>query len=171
MKVETLREWLYYDPEENGSSLRWRRSPNVSIKVGTRAGYRHTEGYWRVGLLGSSCPAHIIVWALAHGSISESQIDHIDTNKGNNRIENLRLAPNNEKDNGQNRAGANKNNKTGCLGVSKYSDADKYRARITVAGKSIFLGSFNTLAEAKSAYIAAKIVHHPFSVLEKHNES
>ena len=165
MNVDEIAEYLAYEPVQKGSSLVWKKTPRMGLTQGKRAGYMQKDTkYWRVGFNHKSYPAHVLVWVLHNKKFPDCQIDHIDNDKSNNKIENLRLAINNEKDNGQNRKKACKNNSTGFLGVSKCSDSERYRARITVDGRSLFLGNFNTLQEAKSAYINAKCKLHPFYV-------
>lgn len=84
-------------------------------------------------------------------------IDHIDGNGLNNLRSNLRHATR-----GQNRMNTEKscNNTTGFKGVSFYKQANKFRARITLDKKQIFLGYFETAQEAHQAYIKAAIELH-----------
>ena len=56
--------------------------------------------------------------------------------------------------NGHNRQGANRNSLSGVLGVQRRGN--RYRARIMVARKGVFLGSFLTEAEAVNAVQTAK---------------
>ncbi len=75
-------------------------------------------------------------------------IDHKNQNRLDNRKDNLRIA--NKQTNGINRP-CNVNNKLGVKGVSLQTNGDKYTARIMVNGKTIYLGSFDTIEEAKMA--------------------
>lgn len=72
-------------------------------------------------------------------------IDHKNQNRLDNRRENLRIA--NKQTNGINRP-CNSNNKLGVKGVNLQSNGKKYTARIMVNGKTLYLGSYDTIEEA-----------------------
>ena len=80
-------------------------------------------------------------------------VDHIDGDKTNNRIENLRLA--NASQNQYNRKICLKNT-SGVKGVHWRNDSKKWTARFESMGKKINLGCFKTLEEAEAAVIAAR---------------
>ena len=84
-------------------------------------------------------------------------IDHINGNPSDNRISNLRLCDRNI--NLQNQRKAQKHNKLGVLGVSKYGNS--YRAQIHVGTKVKYIGSFKTPEEAHVAYLECKRELHP----------
>ena len=79
--------------------------------------------------------------------------DHINGNGLDNRKENLRVCTHQE--NTFNRH-AQKNNKLGIKGVCWHKRAKKFCANINVKGKVIYLGIFNVLADADSAYRIAE---------------
>jgi hypothetical protein len=108
---------------------------------------KHTQGYivmciWngtRIQLL-----AHQFAWYCVYGEIVE-QIDHINMDKTDNRIVNLRKVTDQEN--------KTNNNKKGYY----YNELNKnWRSRITNKGKTIEIGSFKTEEEARAAYIQAK---------------
>lgn len=84
-----LSDYFYYDPSvpsclRNKVSRRAARQDMVQGTLGNR-------GYWQIRLLGERFVQHRIVWELHYGPIPEGMvIDHIDRDKSNNRIENLR---------------------------------------------------------------------------------
>ena len=85
-----LRTLLKY---ENGK-LFWKcDAPRGKIKAGTRAGYVDTDGYRLVGIAGVYYKEHRIIWRMHYprGKMPEI-LDHIDGNRSNNKIENLRVA-------------------------------------------------------------------------------
>ncbi len=85
------------------------------------------------------------------------QVDHINGNKLDNRLENLR--PASHLQNQQNR-GAQSDNKTGYKGVSFHKAMGKYLASIRVNGKSIHLGYYTNPLDAALAYDAAARQYH-----------
>lgn len=78
---------------------------------------------------------------------SDKQIDHINNNRLDNRVKNLRLCLNAE--NGRNRS-KQSNNTTGFKGV--YRHGGRFRAKIVCLGKQIHLGTHDTALEAARAY-------------------
>ena len=110
------------------------------------------SGYHRLRFKGQSFKAHRVIWAIAYGYFPDVEIDHINGVKTDNRLSNLRLATHTQ--NMQN-ASLRKDNKLGLKGVMKRGG--KYLATIAVGGKTKYLGSFGSEAEAHNAYcVAAK---------------
>jgi hypothetical protein len=102
--------------------------------------------HWQIGRL---------VWFYVTGTIPKLEVDHVNRNFLDNRIENLRLATRSQ--NAANRPAAS-NSKTGVKGV--YPERNKWRAEVQVGGKKIVLGVFPTIAEASAAYRNAAIKYH-----------
>ena len=85
-------------------------------KSGKEAGTAHSKGYRRVTLRGKSYLVHRVIYVLLTGEDLEGwQIDHINGDRADNRIENLRKVTSAQ--NGQNRTVLNRNNKTGHHGI------------------------------------------------------
>ncbi len=78
------------------------------------------------------------------------QGDHKNHDTLDNRRENLRVATASQ--NGQNRRGAQSNSVTGIRGVFPYTKTNKFQAIIVLRGKRSYLGLFDTVAEAATAY-------------------
>ena len=99
--------------------------------------------------------AHRLVWLYYYGVFPKGQIDHIDGNGNNNAISNLRVVDSVENARNQKLP---KNNKYGVIGVYKNNGAGKdWKASITVNGKFVHLGYFNTKDEAVSARKEAEL--------------
>lgn len=148
-----LRSALHYN-EETGA-FTWLVSTNGRIKVGDPAGSLNSKGYMTIGFKGKERKAHRMAWLWKYGVWPTGQIDHIDGDKSNNRIANLREVTNTE--NQQNRRRARRDNKsTGLIGSKLHRKTGKYMANIGVDGKRIYLGLFATPELAHEAYLQAK---------------
>lgn len=102
---------------------------------------------------------HRVIWAVVYGSWPESWLDHIDHNKRNNKVENLRLAT--PLQNGQNLS-KYKTNTSGRSGVIQ-TLAGGFQARIGYKNRRICLGTYDTLEEAYAVYeaVAKTLGFHP----------
>lgn len=142
-------------PQKHFLSARAMRIFNAKY-VGAVAGTLDSAGYRQLSVtIGgrlTNIRGHIVVYALRTGSMPSSGIDHINGNRSDNRIENLRLATQS-----QNLAntGIAISNKSGVRGVSWHKGANKWIANIVVMQKQIYLGLFDTLESAKIARVAA----------------
>lgn len=146
-----LRELLDYDPA-NGQ-LRWRVN-RKRAQAGAIAGTARQDGYRYIGIDGSHYSAHRLAWLHIHGSWPRNQIDHMDGDRANNRLANLRDV---ERDiNAQNQRSARSRSSSGVLGCHQPSGSAKWAAQIKVAGKISHLGMFDSLELARQAYVAAK---------------
>ena len=114
------------------------------IKNNKKAGTMRKEGYIVIQCNNSVYYAHRLVWSLLKGLIPDNmQIDHINRNKADNRIENLRLV--NISQNALNKQF--KVGKSGIIGVTK--DRSYYKVSFTVNSKSIHVGNFKDIKTAK----------------------
>ena len=144
-----LKELIDYDPETGEFTHRQSRGGS---REGDRAGSLDPLGYWKIGVGGVQIRAHRLAWLYVHG-VMPSRIDHIDMNRRNNRIGNLRIASRSE--NAAN-GGAHVDNKCGLKGVSYLPNRKKpWRATIMCRGKWKFLGYRATAEEAHALYVAA----------------
>jgi hypothetical protein len=141
--------------QQDGRLLR-KVTTNPRAKAHTYSGSPNKAGYLRTRVLGKLYYNHHLVWFLHHGAWP-SALDHINGNKGDNRLENLRACDQSQNmRNMASRAGS----KTGVKGVGWRPDKQRYRARIVVNGKEMCLGHFLTLEEARSVVEAARTKYH-----------
>lgn len=127
-------------------------------KSGKRAGCFHRSGYRHVKIDQVSYKEHRVLWALVYGEWPEGQIDHINGDKADNRITNLRDVGGTQ--NQINIDGPNSNNRSGYRGVS--TTRWGYVAELQVRGKRNYLGLFSTPEDAANAYQRAKAaLRHP----------
>jgi hypothetical protein len=151
LSQETLKSLLSYCPE-SGKFL-WLKKPCKSLPAGVEAGGLTGEGYRAIRVLGTLYKAHRLAWLYVNGIWPEQVIDHINGDRQDNRIANLRSVT--QQHNLHNQRAAHKLNSSGVLGVSKVGDC-QYTARIRVSGKLRYLGTFKTAALAGECYLLAK---------------
>lgn len=101
--------------------------------------------------LGTSC---IGLHRLIADAVKGVDVDHINHNTLDNRKSNLRLVCRSE--NAQNRVRPGANNRTGVIGVHWEPDRHKYRAELTIKGRKVRIGRFDSLEEARSAVSQAR---------------
>jgi len=149
ISAEFLREVLSYDPETGKfvwlRALSWRRG------AGAEAGTSTKNGYLKIGIKGSEFLCHRLAWIHHYGKDPGGFIDHINGNKSDNRIANLRLASHSE-----NRANVHKlrsDNTSGYRGVFRHAQMkDKWYAKIGIQQKQKYLGIFDNKEDAKACY-------------------
>ena len=158
--IGRLREVFSYTPESG--FLHWRVCMGTRGRPGARAGSLSAQGYLVVGVDGCrNLFAHRVAWAVHHGSWPAGEVDHINGDRTDNRISNLRDVSTHQ--NHQNMRNARQDNKTGLLGVSMHKG--RFRAQIQAAGKKRWLGEFDTPEAAHAAYVSAKRELHPHGTL------
>jgi len=151
---ERLKELVHYDKE---TGLFFRKLKNNILKI-KPSGSKSANGYLVMTVDCCSYYAHRLAWLYCYGHFPEQFIDHINNNRIDNRIENLRDVS--KTSNNQNIKIAKKNNQTKTLGVSKTNKKTPYRARIFFNGKAKYIGAFSSIKEAQLAYFEEKRKHH-----------
>lgn len=107
---------------------------------------KHSDGYLVVKFDGSQIRAHRLAWFLSHGDEPLLDIDHINGVRDDNRLCNLRLAT--QSQNGFNSRKIAKS-KTGIKGVALHGGG--FRARCSVNGAQVHIGTFRTIEAAAEA--------------------
>lgn len=145
-----LQELLSYDPETG--VFAWKKRTG-RCSAGAIAGCQDERGYVVLSIDGKRYYAHRLAWLYSTGQFPSKNIDHINGEKFDNRIKNLRDV--NTQTNLQNLKKAMVTNKsTGILGVRKLRG--KFLAQITIEGKETHLGTFNSAEDAHAVYLQAK---------------
>lgn len=148
--MRSIRDVVRYCPE-SVSGLVWCVDVNSRARAGSPAlAAKDGRGYCNGFHKYVNLKAHRVVWFLHHGTVPDC-IDHIDGNRSNNRIENLRATT--RADNSTNQVGK---------GYTLAKDG-KYVAQITVRGKCLVLGRFSTPERARAEYLRAKRMYHAMS--------
>lgn len=133
--------------------LRWsHHQNNVTRLMGKLAGSRDPRGYIKLSFRGAPIWAHRLAWALYYNQWPDGVIDHIDGDRSNNAIKNLRVVT--QKENTQN-ARLRSNKTSAYRGVS--CCRGQWAAVIYIDKKQQWLGVFETEHEAASAYNAAAL--------------
>ena len=137
-------------------NLFWRVKPCDNLPAGTKAGTLASRGYLQTMVQGRLYRNHQLVYLMHHGLIPKF-IDHIDGNKLNNKIDNLR-----ETDKCKNNYNAQKrkDNTSGFKGVSFNKRTGKWYGYIMHHRKHIHLGTFKTPEEANVAVCEARKHYH-----------
>lgn len=153
LTYERAHELFEYD---NRSGLIYRKLSRGKPCDPRPALTKDKDGYVLVKADGRMYKAHRLAWLIAKGAWPQQIIDHIDGDRSNNRIENLREVS----------ASQNQYNRrvmccaVGGLKGASYNRRDKkWQATIRVKGKSTYLGYFDTAEEAHLAYCEAAAKH------------
>jgi hypothetical protein len=147
---EELQALLEYN-SENGH-LKWLVRTAQRIQIGDRAGTVNPDGYRQIRVFGRIYKAHRLIWFYVYGEWPKGWIDHINGNRDDNRITNLRVA------NGSQNS-ANSRKRTGgrsqYKGIYFHPHSGLWCARVTKNYKAVYCAYFRTDAEAHAAYVKA----------------
>lgn len=162
LTAEYLKEAITYNPD-SGEFI-WKIRPRShfanqngmnafnSRRPGKKSGSVNGSGYVIIKLNGVCYGAHRLAWLYMNNEIP-SVIDHMNRNRSDNRISNLRNVSTAEN---LFNAGNRRDNTSGTKGVSWNIVAKKWQARIRIRGKAKNLGFFESLDLAKEARESAE---------------
>ena len=138
-----FQEHVQIDPD-SPSGLSWKAFKGRQITG------RGQDGYYRFQLGGTAWKVHRVVWCLEYGDVDPSVVlDHIDRDKGNNSLENLRAT-----DHRQN-----------CLNRTRklrrftrfYRNRWESQFKMPAGGKSVYCGRYDTEQEAHLAAVSRRL--------------
>lgn len=143
---DLVKEYVEYDPDI-GSFIWIKRRRRVT--VGMAAGSVNAHGYLHIRFNGQFLKAHRVAWFLFYGVWPDQMLDHINGERADNRIANLRLATPT-----QNSANRGANVGTGKLKGTRFQKG-KWEAYVGINGRFQYLGRYPTELEAHAAHVAA----------------
>lgn len=167
LTAELLRQLIDYDPETGVITWRPRKEKSRHDRMwNTRfafkvAGTTDTNGYLCVSFRCVKHRAHRLAWLYVHGRWPADQLDHINRDRADNRLANLRECTGAE--NHQNRG---VRAKSGVQGVRWHKQGQKWQARIRINGREVYLGLHETVEAASQAYQEAKGKYHRFGTAQ-----
>ncbi len=151
-----VRRLMNYRPAEGGFVQIALAPRQPKYMLGRQVGHESGRGYLMAHVLGHSIAVHRLVWLWHHAALPSAMIDHINRDRKDNRIENLRLVT--AAQNVWNRV-----RKEGGHGQGVSPNGHgHYVARMQPPGKreKIYLGTYDTPQEAAAAYVGASVALH-----------
>lgn len=145
---QQLKALLDYDPDTGVFRHKLVRQRTVA---GAIAGHLNVLGYIRITIYGRRWMAQRLAWLYVNGMWPEEYVDHINGNRSDNRIANLRSCS--KSDNSANQPKLRSNNTSGFPGVSFHKPSKKWVAHACKGRKYKNLGYFLTKQEAYDAYL------------------
>ena len=143
--------------EYKEGALYWKARQSGRCLAGSLAGCQGRDGYLRLCYKRRLYMLHRVIWEMHNGPIPAGMfIDHINGDRSDNRIENLRVVT--RSINGRNRR-MHSNNVSGVNGVSFHTRQGKWCAYLYLNRKRFHLGYFDNLEDAKQARLAAQQGH------------
>lgn len=166
LSADLIRIKFDYDQSSGVLSYSGRERSHLSPsqrsrRTGKPAGWPDTHGHLNIKIGRADYLLHRVIWLHQHGIWPTGVIDHIDGDKKNNRLSNLRLTD--QSRNCQNVKSCYSNNKSGVLGVTKGYTDGTWAVNIRVNSKGIHLGTYHDKDFASKVYLNAKFLVHPDS--------
>jgi HNH endonuclease len=153
LEFDRLRALLTYDQQTGEFKWNPKTPRSKAMKI---AGCINDRGYRVIRVDNILIGAHRLAWLYSYQEWPMMEVDHINGNRSDNRLINLRLVS--HAGNAQNMRGAMRTSKTGLLGAHPHQG--KWMAKIKIFGEQKYLGMFDSPEEAHAAYVKAKRIYH-----------
>lgn len=138
-------------------SATWKIRLSTRTRAGSNAGTLHSFGYQNIRIDGRIYKRHRLIWFFVNKQWPPDQIDHINGDRSDDRIDNLRES--NHLYNCWNKS-PNSCGKYNRRGITWSKDKKKWRVRISVNNKKIWIGYFQDFDSANEARVAAEVKYH-----------
>lgn len=158
---DELKKYLSY--EKDTGIFRWVNCNGNRNDLKGKVAGAIIDRYLKIQILGKRYLAHRLAWIYVYGSLPNGEIDHINGNKFDNRIGNLRASTISQN---RSNVGVRKDNSLGFKGISYVKTTGNYQVRLMVNKKRIQVGTFKNLDDAVIAHKEAsknmlgEFVHH-----------
>lgn len=152
LTVDRVRELLNYD--DRTGVFNWRVNCRRARAGQVAGSIKGDDGYSVIMIDYVAYYSHRLAWFFVYGEWPSSDIDHRNTDRSDNRLENLRLATKTQNQRNRRRA---KSNASGVKGVCWHKQSKKWRASIKDGAKQRIIGCYDTLEEARAAYEATAL--------------
>lgn len=153
-----LKEFLSYNPATGEFTHIY--SPSNRVTIGGKAGWNSGDGYLRVRIDGAPHYLHRLAWLYITGEWPLHEVDHINGDPSDNRMDNLRVVTHS---NNLRNAKRPRDNTSGIIGVSWDKRLNKWIAKIKTGGEQMHLGVYGNIFDAACARRSAESSHgyHP----------
>lgn len=168
LTIDYLKECIEYNPEVG--TMVWKERPRKHFRTkvgwlrantqcaGKSAGCMDAKGYSRIRISNNLHHAHRLAWLLIHGVWPVKHIDHVNGNKWDNRIANLREATVSQN---MRNSRIRKDNLTGVKNVRQDKrKCGSWHTTLRIDGKNKHLGSFSTKEAAEECVRKARVLHY-----------
>jgi len=146
---DELKHKLHYNPDTG--IFTW-INPIKKTNIGKVAGCTMANGYSYIKINKKLYLSHRLAWIYINGEVTK-ELDHINNNRSDNKISNLRIA---SKFQNQCNKKVNKNNIYGIKGITLHSKCNKFQARIGLNNKTIYVGLYDDFFEACCSIISVR---------------
>lgn len=144
-----------FDYDASTGKFYWKTDRRNGAKAGTEAGFTTLHGYRSVRVYGKVYRIHRLIWLVETGMWPTGYIDHIDHNRSNNLISNLRDVTCSENNSNQ----KTPRSKSGFWGVEKRKG--RYACQLRVGGRTRYLGKRFKTATQAAVYRELFLHSHP----------
>jgi hypothetical protein len=150
------KEYLHQVFEYKDGHLYYKQITGQRSKIGQRVGFLAKTGYFSTSIKKRSFLIHRLIFLMFYGYLPK-QVDHINSNRADNTIENLREADNTTN---QWNVKIQKNNTSGYKNVNWVKKDKRYKVEITVNKTKKYLGYFADLELAVLVAHEARDLYH-----------
>lgn len=135
-----------FDYNEDTGLLQWKVPTSNRVNVGDYVTSTHSARYIQVGVDGARRLAHHVIWVFVYGEMPKGDVDHINRNRADNRLSNLRCI-----DRSENLLNAEHKSQFGHPGVIS-TPSGRFSVGIHIKRVRTYVGTYSTIDEAAAAY-------------------